>query len=168
MCQQRQVWVIAMKPILGIALSILLMGCQQPTASTPEPAAEEAAQVATTSTGEMFYLEPDELDKQMTLAKQGDTKAAMRVAEHYSLGENDTEKSLPWLTMAAEKGDIVAMQNIASSLSMLGGKENCQAALDWFERAKQRKSPEEIKEYGIDDSIVRLKSGFDECVKRSR
>ncbi|MBI2397881.1 MAG: hypothetical protein HYV17_08785 [Xanthomonadales bacterium] len=157
----------AMKDIFGVALSVLLIGCQHPTDNTP-PAAGDAAQVATTSTGEMFYLEPDELDKQMMLAKQGDTKAAMRVAGHYSLGENDTKKSLPWLTMAAENGDIVAMQNIASSLSMLGGKENCQAALDWFERAKREKSPEEIKEYGIDDSIARLKAGFDECVKRSR
>jgi len=121
-----------------------------------------------TSTGEMFYLESVELNKQMLLARQGDTKAAMRVAEHYSLGENDTEKSIPWLAIAAEKGDIVAMQNIASSLSALGGKENCQAALEWFERAKREKSSEEIKEYGIDDSISRLKASFEECVKRSR
>lgn len=159
----------AMNSVIGSVLVLFLMGCQPPTSRPSESEhAPEEAEVATTSTGEMFYLTPEELNKQMMLAKQGDAGAAMRVAEHYSLGENDMKNSIPWLAIAAETGDIVAMQNIASSLSALGGKENCQAALEWFERAKREKSPEEIKEYGIDDSIARLKADFDGCVKRSR
>lgn len=159
----------AIKTVIGSGLMLFLLACQPPTSWSSEPEyGPEEADVAMTSTGEMFYLEPEELSKQIMLAKQGDARAAMRVAEHYSLGENDTKKSIPWLAIAAETGDIVAMQNIASSLSALGGKENCQAALSWFERAKREKSPEEIKEYGIDDSIAQLKADFNECVKRSR
>lgn len=149
---------------------MLLIGCQQSANSAPpEPLPEaEETQVATTSTGEMFYLEPDELAKQMTAAKQGDAQAAMRVAEHFSLGENDTKRSYPWLKIAAEKGDIVAMQNLATSLSMEGGEENCKQALAWFERSKREKSSEEVDKYGISDSIAQLKANFDECVKRSK
>ena len=152
--------------ICAFALSALFMGCQRPNEPLA-PAQEETVQVATTSTGEMFYLKPDDLAREMFLAKQGDVKAAMRVADHYSFGENNTKKSLSWLAMAAERGDIVAMQNIASSLSILGGKENCQMSLAWFERTKREKSIEEIKEFGIDDSITELRSNFAECVKRA-
>lgn len=186
---------ITTNTIFAVALAASLLGCQQQNEGTtklkesgpvkfvasatgeivyhesiPESAEAETVQAVTTSTGEMFYLEPDVLEREMRLAKQGDIQAAMRVADHYVLGLNkgDMRNSLPWLAIAAEKGDIVAMQNIAISLSTLGGKENCQAALDWLERTKREKSIEEVKEFGIDDSIVELKANFEDCVKHLR
>lgn len=158
-----------MKPALLCVAVVLLASCKPAGSALPNPRQDARdVEVETSFTGELFYLGPNELNNQISLARQGDAKAAMRVAEHFALGENDTAKSIPWLTIAAEAGDIVAMQNIGSSLAALGGRKNCEAALMWFERAKREKSPEEPKEYGIDDSIIRLRASFDECVKRGR
>lgn len=128
----------------------LLVGCQGQYGNAPRTV-QPSAEVATTSTGDIFHLSAEVLEKQAALAKNGDAEAAMRVAQHYSLGENDTRKSIPWLAIAAEKGDVIAMQNIASSMVAIGGKKNCQAALEWFERAKRGMTAGEATSYGVDE-----------------
>ena len=120
----------------------------------PEP---EVTAVETSSTREMFYLDPEELAKQMGLAKAGDNKAAKRVADHYGLAEANSKLEHPWVLMAAERGDIGSMRSLAMYLSSQGGQGNCQKAFKWLERAKHEGSPEEVKKHAIDETIVHLK-----------
>lgn len=161
---QGQVQLRTMDTIFGFALSVLLMGCQESTTSTPPESTSDPAEVVTTSTGEMLYLEPDELAEQMALAKQGDNHAARRVAYHYGFGEAKPKQAYPWLTMAAQRGDIAAMRTLSTYLSGDGGQENCQQALQWLERAKREGSPEEVKRHAVDDAISNLKANA--CAQR--
>ncbi len=152
--------------LLGVILAVALISCQGQTQGAQHGSDEN--DVATTSTGEIFYLDPDELARQKALANQGDVQAAMQVAEHYSLGENDNTKSYPWLTIAAEKGNIVAMQNLATSLSAEGGQKNCQNAVAWLKRAKAENAPVEVRKYRINEYLASLEANFDECVNRDQ
>lgn len=150
------------RQIIFSSFLFLVVGCgEQRGVSTNK--ASLPVDVATTSSGEIYFLEPKVFEEQVALARKGDAGAAMRVARHFSLGENDTEQSIPWLEIAAEKGDVLAMQNIANSLSALGGEENCQLALSWFERAKREMVIANVDPSRIDDSINRLRHRLNEC-----
>jgi len=140
-------------------LALALVGCQ-PQA---ESATSRTDQSAVSSTGETYYLERDELEGLMALAKQGDNRAAVRVADHFGLGEGLPEKAQPWFLMAAERGDLGAMRSLAVYLYSRGGVDNCKLALQWLDRAKRQASPEEAKLHGITEAINQFRKGFNEC-----
>lgn len=124
--------------------------------------------VATASTGESFFLESKALESQMASAKQGNNLAALRVANHFGLGEGMPSKAYPWFLMAAERGDIGAMRSVGVYLSSDGGLDNCREALEWLKRAGREASPQENEQYGIAETYKSLEVGFDECVKRKK
>lgn len=149
---------------LSIALILSVVGCQKPPGSPP--VSESESGVATSSTGESFFLQSGELEDQKALARQGDNRAAIRVADHYGLGEAKPTEAYPWLLMAAERGDIGAMRSLGVYLSGRGGLDNCRKALEWLERAKQEASPQEEQQYGITDTYRHLEEDFEECSQK--
>lgn len=150
--------------LVGSLLAFLL-ACQAEKENSSSVSVEDG-QTAVTSTGEIFQLSALELKQQEALAKQGDFKAAMRVAEHYSLTVNDTEASIPWLRIAAEGGDVAAMQNLGASLVEIGGIDNCEEAIQWFLRLQERAADSHAREFAVEDSVRSLKSNWSQCVAR--
>lgn len=106
------------------------------TATAPEPT-PPTPEVAVSSTGEVFTLNPADLDDAMRRARAGDTEAAMRVARHFELGLQQQRNAYEWLELAANQGDVVAMQTLASYLADDGGAGSCARARDWLLRAQQ-------------------------------
>lgn len=149
---------------LAIALVFSGVGCQKPPNSPS--ASESESGVASSSTGESFFLQSGELEDQKALARQGDNRAATRVADHYGLGEAKPTEAYPWFLMAAERGDIGAMRSLGVYLSGRGGLDNCRKALEWLERAKREASPEEDQRHGITDTYRHLEEDFEECSRK--
>ena len=159
----------AVRTVIAAILVLSAVGCHKPSDSTPAnspPTGKNESDVATSSTGESFFLESGELEGQKALAKKGDNRAAIRVADHYGLGEAKPTEAYPWLLLAAERGDIGAMRSLGVYLSSEGGLDNCRKALEWIERAKQEASPQEDQQHGITDTYRHLKEDFDGCVRK--
>ncbi|MEN5209715.1 hypothetical protein ABE493_16560 [Stenotrophomonas terrae] len=108
------------RAVVVIILSIFYVGCHssvEPESESSLPAIDESGGVSVSSTGEAFFLEPKELDAQKTLALEGSNDAAVRVANHYSLGGVNPEESHSWFALAAERGDLGAMRSLAVYLN---------------------------------------------------
>ena len=110
-----------------------------------------------TSSGSQYHLSSVELQRQVLLARDGDSVAAMRVANFYTFSENDSIGAKPWLSIAAEHGDSVAMQNLATVLLIQGGGVNCELALSWLRRARETSSDTEFLSQ-LDGRISNLKN----------
>lgn len=135
-------------PLLLIALSALV-ACDakvpageaaQPTAQAAESRqtpAEPEQMPAVSSTGEAFTLPPAELEDAMRRARAGDAAAAMRVAEHFELGQQQQQWAHEWLELAATHGDVNGMITLASYLGDESGVEPCERAREWLARAEQ-------------------------------
>lgn len=135
-------------PLLLIALSALV-ACDakvpageaaQPTAQAAESQqtpAEPEQMPAVSSTGEAFTLPPAELEDAMRKARAGDAAAAMRVAEHFELGQQQQQSAYEWLELAGMHGDVNAMITLASYLSDEAGVQSCERAREWLVRAEQ-------------------------------
>ena len=102
----------------------------------------------------------------MAIAKLGDNPAAIRIADHYGLGEAMPSKAYPWFLTAAQRGDISAMRSVGVYLSSEGGLDNCRKAVEWLERAKREASPQEDQQHGITDTYRHLGENFEECVHK--
>ena len=67
-----------------------------------------------------------------TAALNGSGRAAMQLANHNAIVENDAEGKY-WFRIAVENGDPEAVQSYAARLWMGGGKRNCARALHLYD-----------------------------------
>lgn len=152
---------------IALLMCLALVGCgDQPVRVSDDVGEPVRAEPSTSSSGDEFYLDPQLLADFKEKALQGDASAARKVADHYAFSEVDVPGSIPWLRIAANQGDAIAMQNVATSLEALGGTANCREALEWFERVKRDAPSDFVLKFGIDDSIADLKEGMGGCEQK--
>ncbi|MEG4191197.1 MULTISPECIES: hypothetical protein [unclassified Microcoleus] len=146
----------------AIFTALLLCSC----ADTSPARAEESDPIEASegNTGLVFHLEPRELSEQMALAQSGSNEAALRVADHYALSELSPEQSLPWLVMAAERGNVRAMQNLSYHYgSGMSPKTDCLQAAKWWDTALSQASESDLEKYGIRDQIAQFTGEQGSC-----
>jgi TPR repeat protein len=83
--------------------------------------------------GEIPGLEKDAL--------AGGAQSAYRLSVYYGLSQNNNEKQLYWLTIAAENGSPAGEYNLGFELAHLGGLQNTVRAIFWLKRAKRDGEP---------------------------
>ena len=147
--------------IAALGLVFLVGACAERNESS---VVEESEAVETSNTGEAFHLKPEELNVQMQLASAGDNEAALRIANHYSLSELRHDQELPWLVLAAERGDIGAMTRLGYRYgSGMYDDTDCTKALQWLERANREGSPAELKRHGVPDQVASITGESGAC-----
>ena len=86
-----------------------------------------------------YALTPGQINDLAQQASAGDRNATLRLVQFYLLYDPDLAKAIHWQRVAAKQGNAVQMVNLASSLSIAGGKTNCLEAEQWLLQAKSAK-----------------------------
>jgi TPR repeat protein len=96
--------------------------------------------VGAVTPGDEYALTPRQIHALAQQATSGDRQATFRLVQFYLLYDPDLPKAIHWQRVAAKQGDVRQMINLASSLSIAGGKTNCLEAEQWLLQATSAKS----------------------------
>lgn len=119
------------------------------------------------TSGRRFHLSDDQLQRDITSAKSGDTSAISRLSNHYQWAVYDQAQAVYWLRKGAQFNDPWAMVNLASILGDKDDQGGCREAEKLLiDVAASNASPELKAIAGSHLETLRMGfEGFGTCVK---
>jgi len=87
------------------------------------------------SSAQSYNLSKTDIERLQGLAKSGGTEAAIRLGNYYASIARDDASSLYWFEMAANGGDINAINTTSMFYIKKNTEVDCKKAIEWLNKA---------------------------------